>query len=134
LIPLQRQLTTPTTTTIEEGAVTAPVETPKEDQEQKIEEEKVEEAAPELTTPAPKELLSIEAISEQLRAVNSKERRKLLRALAVDYDADFLNKATEASKQVVIVPVVDAAPVAVDVAPAADVAPVDEKVQEVANA
>ena len=134
MIPLQRQLTTPTTTTIEEGAVTAPVETPKVDQEQKIEEEKVEEAAPELTTPAPKELLSIEAISEQLRAVNSKERRKLLRALAVDYDADFLNKATEASKQVVIVPVVDAAPVAVDVAPAADVAPVDEKVQEVANA
>ena len=120
--------TTPKSTTIEEGAVTAPVEIPKEEQEQKIEEEKVQEAVPApAPVPAPKELLSIEAIAEQLRAVNSKERRKLLRALAVDYDADFLNKATEASKLVVVVPVVDADPVVVDAAP------VDEKVQEVAN-
>lgn len=116
--------------------VAVPVETPvetdtlKEEQEEKIEEEKKVTAAA-ATATATKELLSIEEIAEQLRAVNSKERRKLLRTLAVDYDADFLVKATEASKQaVVVVAVAVDAPVAV--AEAID-EPMDPQVLEVAN-
>lgn len=52
-------------------------------------------------TEEPKEAkLSVEEIAAQLQGVNSKDRRKMLRKLASDYDEEFLAKATEASKKV----------------------------------
>ncbi len=41
-----------------------------------------------------------EEVAEQLKGLNSKERRKLLRKLASEYDESFLEKVTEVSKQI----------------------------------
>ena len=43
---------------------------------------------------------SVEEVAEQLKGLNSKERRKLLRKLASEYDEAFLEKVTEASKKI----------------------------------
>ena len=43
---------------------------------------------------------SVEEVAEQLKGLNSKERRKLLRNLASEYDEEFLEKATEVSKKI----------------------------------
>lgn len=46
------------------------------------------------------EKLSLEEVAKQLKGLNAKERRKLLRKLSQTYDEEFLAKAAEASKKV----------------------------------
>ena len=43
---------------------------------------------------------SVKEVAEQLKGLNSKDRRKLLRTLGAQYDEAFLEQATEASKTI----------------------------------
>ena len=75
-------------------------EMPNEKKEQKslVQEERSEEQ------PKPKKeeegSKSVEEVALQLKGLNSKERRKLLRQLAAEYDQAFLDRVTEASKKI----------------------------------
>ena len=75
-------------------------EMPKEKKERKalVQEERSEEQ------PKPKKKeegsKSVEEVALQLKGLNSKERRKLLRQLAAEYDQAFLDRVTEASKKI----------------------------------